>query len=89
MPSCVPGFHSWTATSLRPAGLTEREVEVVRLIAAGLSNREISEELFTSQNTVIRHVSHIFSKTGCANRADATLCAVRTGLVDGQTQLER
>jgi DNA-binding NarL/FixJ family response regulator len=63
-----------------PAGLTGREVEVLRLIAAGRSNRAIAEALFISLNTVLRHVSHIFTKTGVANRAEAAAYATRHGL---------
>jgi predicted ATPase/DNA-binding NarL/FixJ family response regulator len=63
-----------------PAGLTGREVEVLRLIAAGHSNRAIAETLFISPNTVLRHVSNIFAKTGVANRAEAAAYATRQGL---------
>jgi DNA-binding CsgD family transcriptional regulator len=58
-----------------PDGLTAREVEVLRELAAGKSNREIAEALFISQNTVIRHIANIFSKTGSANRALAAVYA--------------
>lgn len=64
-----------------PGGLTKREVEVLRLIASGRSNHEIAEELLISLNTVIRHVSNIFDKTGVANRAEATAFAARHGLI--------
>jgi DNA-binding CsgD family transcriptional regulator len=63
-----------------PAGLSSREVEVLRLIAAGRSNRAIAQALFISPNTVLRHVSHIFAKTGVANRAEAAAYATRHGL---------
>jgi DNA-binding CsgD family transcriptional regulator len=63
-----------------PAGLTTREVEVLRLIAAGRSNRAIAEALFISPNTVLHHVSNIFAKTGVANRAEAAAYATRQGL---------
>jgi DNA-binding CsgD family transcriptional regulator len=63
-----------------PAGLTGREVQVLRLIAAGCSNRAIAETLFISPNTVLRHVSHIYAKTGVANRAEAAAYATRQGL---------
>ena len=63
-----------------PAGLTGREVEVLRLIAAGHSNRAIAQALFISPNTVLRHVSNIFTKTGVANRAQAAAYATRHGL---------
>ena len=65
-----------------PAGLTGREVEVLRLIAAGHSNRTIAETLFISPNTVLRHVSNIFTKTGVANRAEAAAYATRHGLAE-------
>ncbi|MDA0232862.1 MAG: LuxR C-terminal-related transcriptional regulator, partial [Chloroflexi bacterium] len=68
--------------SSNPAGLTAREVEVLRILAGGGSNREIAERLFISQHTVNRHVSNIFSKAGCANRSEATLFAVRNRIVD-------
>ncbi|MFQ6030601.1 MAG: LuxR C-terminal-related transcriptional regulator, partial [Dehalococcoidia bacterium] len=64
-----------------PASLTQREVEVLRLIALGKSNREIAEELTISLNTVLRHVSHILAKTGAANRVEAATFASRQGLV--------
>jgi DNA-binding NarL/FixJ family response regulator len=51
-----------------PDGLSEREVQVVRLITAGKSNREIAQALVISRNTVERHVNHILSKTGTTNR---------------------
>lgn len=60
-----------------PGGLTEREVEVLRLIAAGESNRGIAETLVISENTVIRHVSNIFTKIGVSSRAEASAYAVR------------
>jgi DNA-binding CsgD family transcriptional regulator len=63
-----------------PGGLTAREAEVLRLIAAGRSNREIADELVISFNTVIRHVTHILVKTGAANRAEAAVFAARHGL---------
>ncbi|MCI0439541.1 MAG: LuxR C-terminal-related transcriptional regulator, partial [Chloroflexi bacterium] len=63
-----------------PDGLTEREVDVLRLIAAGKSNREIGEELFITSNTVARHVSNIFAKIGASNRAEAASYATRHGL---------
>jgi class 3 adenylate cyclase/DNA-binding CsgD family transcriptional regulator len=64
-----------------PGGLTKREVEVLRLIAAGRSNQHIADELVISLNTVARHVSNIFAKTGVANRAEAATYASRHGLV--------
>jgi len=63
-----------------PAGLSERELDVLRLIAAGKSNQRIADELVISLNTVIRHVSNIFAKTGVANRVEAATYATRHGL---------
>ncbi len=63
-----------------PAGLSPREVEVLGLVARGLSNREIAELLVLSERTVVNHVSHIFEKIGVENRAGATAWAYRSGL---------
>ena len=65
-----------------PDRLTAREVEVLRLLAQGKSNREIAEALFISYNTVERHINHIFAKTGVANRVEAATYAHRHGLAD-------
>ncbi len=62
-------------------GLTEREVEVLRLIAAGHSNGEIGRELFVSEATVKTHVNRIFAKTGSRDRSQAVAYAHRRGLV--------
>ncbi len=58
-----------------PDGLTEREVEVLRLLAAGLSNRAIGERLYISINTAANHVRSILIKTGAANRTQAAMYA--------------
>jgi NarL family two-component system response regulator LiaR len=60
--------------------LTEREVDVLRLLAQGLSNQEIAEELFIGEGTVRTHVSNILSKLHLANRTQAALYALREGL---------
>jgi DNA-binding CsgD family transcriptional regulator len=62
-------------------GLTTREVEVLRLVAAGKTNRAIAADLFLSERTVDRHVSNIFDKLGVASRAAAAAFAVEHGLV--------
>jgi DNA-binding CsgD family transcriptional regulator len=64
-----------------PDGLTSREVEVVRLAAAGLSNREIAVRLFLSDKTVARHLSNVYTKLGISSRAAATAYAYDHGLV--------
>jgi DNA-binding NarL/FixJ family response regulator len=62
------------------AGLSQRELEVLRLIAAGKSNPQIAGELVVSVNTVQRHVSNILAKKGLANRTGAASFATRNGL---------
>lgn len=62
-------------------GLTGREVDVLRLVAKGLSNREIAERLYISTNTAANHVRSIFTKTGVSNRTQAAIYAARHGLV--------
>jgi pimeloyl-ACP methyl ester carboxylesterase/DNA-binding CsgD family transcriptional regulator len=62
------------------AGLSSRELEVLRLIAAGRSNPQIAEALVISLNTVQRHVSNILAKTGAANRTEAAVYARDRGL---------
>jgi DNA-binding NarL/FixJ family response regulator len=66
--------------SAAPDGLSAREVEVLRLVAAGKSNPQIADELMISLNTVQRHVSNILAKTGLANRTEAASYATRNGL---------
>jgi DNA-binding CsgD family transcriptional regulator len=65
-----------------PAGLSRREVEVLRLIAAGKGNREIAERLFVSPNTVANHVRSILTKTNAANRTEAAAFALKNALVE-------
>jgi DNA-binding NarL/FixJ family response regulator len=63
--------------------LTTREVEIVRLLAAGKANKEIAGELAISERTARTHVSHILAKLGLSSRTQAALWAVREGLVEG------
>jgi DNA-binding CsgD family transcriptional regulator len=63
-----------------PAGLSAREVEVLRLVAAGRSNREIASDLVLSEKTVENHLTRIYAKTGAENRAAAAAFAIRHGL---------
>ncbi|GAA1606848.1 HD domain-containing protein [Kribbella sancticallisti] len=64
----------------RPAGLSEREVEVLRLLARGRSNAEIARELVVSPRTAEHHVQHIYGKIGVSTRAAAALFAMQHGL---------
>ncbi|HEV2036298.1 MAG TPA: LuxR C-terminal-related transcriptional regulator [Candidatus Dormibacteraeota bacterium] len=66
-------------------GLSEREVQVLRLIATGRSNRAIASHLVISEKTVARHVSNIFTKLGLSTRAAATAYAYEHGLNPGTT----
>ena len=64
-----------------PAGLTPREVEVLRLLARGLSNKEIAERLVISRKTVANHAEHIYAKIDASTRAGAGLFAMQHGLL--------
>jgi len=63
-------------------GLTPREREVLALVAAGRTNRQIAEELFISESTAGVHVSNILSKLGVSTRTEAANVALSQGLVD-------
>ena len=62
-----------------PAGLTQREVEVLVLLARGLSNKTIAAQLVVSRKTVRNHIEHIYRKIGCSTRAAASLFAMQHG----------
>jgi HD-GYP domain-containing protein (c-di-GMP phosphodiesterase class II) len=66
----------------RPAGLSQREIEVLSLVIRGLSNRQMAEILFVSPKTVDHHIQHIYDKIGVSTRVGATLFALQHGLVD-------
>ncbi|HEU5279667.1 MAG TPA: HD domain-containing phosphohydrolase [Gaiellaceae bacterium] len=65
-----------------PADLTDREVEVLRLIARGTTNREVAKRLVISPKTVGRHVENVYAKLGVSSRAAAALSAMEHGLLD-------
>jgi DNA-binding NarL/FixJ family response regulator len=74
--------RSWSSPT--PGGLTTRELEVLRLVASGRTNRAIASELVLSDKTIARHVANIFTKLGLSSRAAATAYAYEQGLVRPQ-----
>jgi DNA-binding CsgD family transcriptional regulator len=71
------------------AGLTQREIEVLRLLARGLSNKEMSVQLVISPKTVANHVEHVYAKIGATGRARASLFAVQHGLLPEDEYITR
>ncbi|HEX8997030.1 MAG TPA: HD domain-containing phosphohydrolase [Ktedonobacterales bacterium] len=83
--SAVLSAAGHTAPSARrvwPAGLSDREVEVLRLVARGLSNREMAARLIIAEKTVGHHIQHIYNKIGVSTRAAATLFTMQHDLLD-------
>lgn len=72
---------SQPASNAGPDALTARELDVLREVARGLTNQEIASRLSLSEATVRTHISHILSKLGLASRTQATLYALREGIV--------
>jgi DNA-binding CsgD family transcriptional regulator/tetratricopeptide (TPR) repeat protein len=77
----APAVAGTSADSPRPARLSPRELEVLRLVAAGRTSKEVADDLVLSVRTVERHISHIYEKIGARCRADATLFALRHQIV--------
>jgi len=77
----VAAGHRSSVRRARPAGLTVREVEVLRLLIRGLSSKQIATELVISPKTARNHIEHIYAKTGATSRVTASLFALRHGLV--------
>jgi DNA-binding NarL/FixJ family response regulator len=78
------GGHAVKRRRNLPAGLTPREVEVLRLLVRGLSYKEIAQELVISRKTAGAHVGHIYVKLGVSNRARASLYAMKHGLMGSE-----
>jgi HD-GYP domain-containing protein (c-di-GMP phosphodiesterase class II) len=76
------GHRSERSRPVHPDGLSEREVEVLRLLARGDTNRTIAARLHLSPKTVGHHVQHVYAKTGVSSRAAAALYAVERGLLE-------
>jgi DNA-binding NarL/FixJ family response regulator len=76
-----PGEQSARVSHQRIGPLSEREVQVLRLLAAGKTNRAIADDLFISEKTVARHMSNIFGKLGVSSRTGATAWAFRHNLI--------
>ncbi len=76
----VPPFASGPGSTL-----TRREREVAPLVAAGMSNRQIAEQLYVSERTVETHVQNILMKLGFGSRSQVAVWAVRQGLIEPST----
>lgn len=79
-PAVAQKVRAWMEGA-RPAGLTERELEVLRLMAEGLSNREIARKLCVTERTVEFHVGNVLRKVGAVSRAEAVVWAKERGIV--------
>jgi HD-GYP domain-containing protein (c-di-GMP phosphodiesterase class II) len=76
--------HRVTRRREGPAGLTQREIEVLRLLARGMSNKEVAAKLVISPKTVANHVEHIYAKIDASTRAQASLFAMQHGLLPAE-----
>ena len=77
----APATFTLNETRLRELGITRRELEILELIAGGLSNREIAEKLFVSENTVKTHSSRLFDKLSAKRRTQAVQLGKELGLI--------
>ncbi len=81
VPVPVTGEFERNATNLAQLGITPRELEILDVMAAGLSNREIAERLFVSENTVKTHAARLFAKLSARRRTQAVQRAKEAGLI--------
>lgn len=81
VPVPVTGPFERNQTRLQQLGITPRELEILEAIAAGLSNREIAERLFVSENTVKTHTARLFDKLSARRRTQAVQLAKEAGLI--------
>src|SRR5580698_2875369 len=80
--TCIPNeMMEKLITGFQREPLTEREIEVLQLVAAGKSNREIGQKLYISESTVKGHLHHLFSKLSVLSRTEAISVATRRGLI--------
>lgn len=77
----APAAFTRNATNLASTGMTRRELEILELIAAGLSNREIAQRVNVSENTVKTHSSRVFEKLGARRRTQAVQLGKELGLI--------
>jgi DNA-binding CsgD family transcriptional regulator len=81
VPIAVPERFTLNQSRLQELGITPRELEILELIASGLSNREIAEQLFVSENTVKTHSSRLFDKLSARRRTQAVQLGKEFGLI--------
>src|SRR3712207_4624429 len=81
IPSSAPEQPSASSTPEPPAGLTSREVEILGLVAEGLTHTQVAQRLFISPRTVHRHLNSIYHKLGVRFRTAATRFALEHGLL--------
>ncbi len=84
-PKAAARLMQVVSTPQSPEALTQRETEVLRLLAQGQSNKQIAHSLHNTEQTIKTHVSNILSKLGVQSRTQATLYAIRVGLVSARS----
>jgi DNA-binding NarL/FixJ family response regulator len=75
------GHPAATTKRVRPAGLSEREIEVLSLLAKGMTNKQLAQSLSVAPATIDHHVRHIYNKIGCSTRLAATMFAMEHRLI--------